>query len=79
MGTEKFTTLDVYLAAFLAFHHIDPSLEDRHGKVVFVFPATGEVYRAMDRFNSNDPVPVGDFCTRVKTLRSKLLAMKEAR
>lgn len=74
---KTFTSLDIYISAFLSIHDLEPGLEVRNGKVVFTFEATDTLYRLMNDFNSNDPVPVADFTTAVKTLRGKMLSAKE--
>jgi len=74
-----FTTLDIYLSSFLSIHGIEPSLEMNNGRVIFVFPATDELYNLTLRFNSNVNVPVADFVVAIKTLRGQMLTMREAR
>jgi hypothetical protein len=64
-----FTTLDIYLAAFLSLNRIPPTLELRNGRVVFTFSATDDLYKLTMNFNSNVNVPVADFVTIIKTLR----------
>jgi hypothetical protein len=36
--TKTFSTLDLYLSAFLVLHEVTPKLENSNGKVVFSFP-----------------------------------------
>jgi hypothetical protein len=69
--------LDIYVSSFLLLHGIEPGLETRNGKVVFVFEAEDQVYKLMNQFNGNVDVPVADFVTTVKTLRGKMLTAKE--
>ena len=76
--TKTFSTLDIYLASFLSLHDVHPKLENNNGKIVFTFDATDTVYRLMNRYNSNEPVPVADFVTAIKTLRGKMLTAKES-
>lgn len=71
-----FTTLDIYLASFLALNKIPPILELKNGRVVFLFPASDAVYKLTMGFNSNVSVPVADFVTAVKTLRGQMLTMR---
>jgi hypothetical protein len=71
-----FTTLDIYLASFLALNKIPPMLELNNGRVVFTFPATDQLYKLTTNFNSNVTVPVADFVTMVKTLRGQMLTMR---
>lgn len=73
---KYFTSLDIYLSAFLSFHGIEPILENRNGKIIFLFDSCDNLYRLIDRFNSDEDVPVNSFATKVKTLKGKLLTEK---
>lgn len=75
--TKTFSTLDLYLASFLALHDQDVQLEIRNNKVVFTFDSTDTLYRLMNDFNSNEDVAVADYTTAIKTLRGKMLTAKE--
>ena len=72
-----FTTLDIYLAGFLSLQKIAPTLEVKNGRVVFTFEANDQLYRLMNLFNGNANVPVADYVTVIKTLRGKMLTVKE--
>ena len=72
-----FTTVDIYLASFLALNGISPKLEVKNARVVFTFETDDKLYRLMNLFNGNTHVPVADFVTIVKTLRGKMLTVKE--
>jgi hypothetical protein len=76
--TKNFSTLDIYLSSFLSLHDLEPTLEVRNGKVVFIFDATDRLYRFMNEFNSNVTVEVADYTTAIKTLRGKMLTAKES-
>ncbi len=76
--TQVINLLDIYLSSFLSLHGVEPTLELKNGKVIFTFESTDQVYRLMNLFNSNKPVPVADFVTVVKTLRGKMLTAKES-
>lgn len=73
-----FTTLEIYLAGFLTLQGISPKLEVKNGRVIFTFPASDQLYRLMDLYNSNTNVAIADFVTTVKTLRGKMLSLKES-
>jgi len=78
MAEKKiFSSLDIYIASFLNLNGLEPSLETRNGKVIFTFEVTDKLYRLMNLYNSNENVPVADFVTTVKTLRGKMLTIKE--
>ena len=75
---KQFETMEIYLASFLSLHGISPGLDNRNGKIVFTFEASDDLYRLLNRYNSNQQVCVGDFVTMVKTLRGKMLTAKES-
>ncbi len=77
--TKTFTTLDIYLSAFLSLHNLEPTLDIKNGKVIFVFDASDDLYRVMGLFNSNQDTPCLDLITEIKTLRGKMLSAKETR
>lgn len=77
--TKTLSTLDLYLSSFLSLHGIIPELRITNGKVTFNFPITDDLYRLANSYNSNEPVPVADFVTAVKTLRGQMLTMRGAR
>jgi len=73
---KTFSTLDLYIAAFLTLNNLEVKLESKNGKVVFTFPISNELYRLLNQYNSNDDVPVADFVTTIKTLRGQMLSMR---
>ena len=75
--TRTIDLLDLYLSSFLSLHGINPQLEIKNGKVRFIFDTNDRTYHLMNLFNSNVEVPVADFTTTVKTLRGKMLTLKE--
>jgi hypothetical protein len=77
--TKIFQTLDLYLASFLAFHGIEPSLETVNGKVIFVFPANDSLYRLIAQYNADAEVPSSSFVTVIKMLRGQMLSMRGAK
>ncbi|MGD9579708.1 MAG: DUF5659 domain-containing protein [Syntrophorhabdus sp.] len=76
--TKTFSTLDIYLSAFLLLYYLEPILEIRNGKVVFTFESTDRLYQLMNLYNSDEQVPVATFSTQIKTLRGKMLTAKES-
>ena len=75
---EKYATPQLDLAAFLKHFGIEPELELRHGKVYFVFPATGELRVITMRFHSNIEVPIIDYLVAYKTLKGQMLALRDS-
>lgn len=74
---KELKLLDINLSAFLLYHGIEPNLENQNGKVVFAFPANQQIYKLMNKFNSDENVPVASFCTTLKTLRGRMLTARE--
>ncbi len=68
--------LDLYLSAYLSLCGIHPKLEINNGKVVFVFPASDDLYRLMSDYNADVKIPVASFVTQVKALRGQMLTMR---
>jgi hypothetical protein len=73
---KTFSTLDIYLSAYLALQNIEPELVVKNGKTVFNFEVTDRLYMLMGEFNSNILVEVADYTTKIKTLRGKMLSAK---
>lgn len=75
-GEKIFSTLDIYLSAFLILHDVQPELKTTNGRVTFNFKASDDLYKWSLAYNSNEPVPVADYVTTVKTLRGQMLTMR---
>ena len=74
--TKELELIDLYIAAFLMFHGVQPRLILKNRKVVFIFDASDEVYRLMTIYNANEDVPCLDMITAIKTLRGQMLTLK---
>ena len=74
---KRFTTLDLYLSAFLLICGIQPELEVNNGRVIFTFLANGALYEAIMLYNSNTEVHVADFVTATKTLKGQMLTLRD--
>lgn len=74
---KTMSIMDIYVGGFLLYKGVQPALELRGNKAVFIFEASPKVYDLLDEFNSNAVVDVADYATAVKTLRGKMLSMKE--
>lgn len=77
--TKTLSTLDLYLSSFLTLHGIQPELETNNGRVTFNFKVTDELYSLSNAYNGNEPVPVADFVTAIKTLRGQMLTLRGQR
>jgi len=68
-------TLDLYMASFLAFHGIEPSLENIKGKIVFVFPDNDNVCKLMAKYNCA-MVDTARFALVVRNLESQMKSIR---
>ena len=73
---NHWSTLDINLAAYLSYRGIPISLEKLSGRVVFTAPQSDELNQLTSAYNANDPVPVLDFITTLKTLKSRMFMAK---
>ncbi len=73
-----YTTLDIYLSAYLQLQGLRPRLERKNNKVIFSFPVTNQLYQLLLNYNSNIDVPVADYVVAVKTLRGQMLTFMSA-
>lgn len=76
MPENKYTTLDSYLAGYLALRGFDPGLVEQGGKVVFVFSLTADLRRSLDEFNSGALVKATAYVFEVKSLKSRIHEMR---
>jgi hypothetical protein len=75
---EQYTTLDIYLSAYLQLQGLQPSLHRSYNKVIFSFSATHQLYKLLLDYNSNMQVPVADYVITVKALRGQMLELMHA-
>ncbi len=78
-GEKVFSTLDLYLSAWLLLHQIQPELKTNNGRVTFNFGASDDLYKGAFAYNSNELIPVADYVTAVKTLRGQMLTLRGQR
>jgi hypothetical protein len=76
---DKLPILDLYLASWLTLNGIPPEFTLQGTRVIFEFPVTSETYRLTKEFNQNPSVPILDFISVVRKLRSQMLIAREGR
>lgn len=77
-NSEKLVpTSDPHFAAFASLHKQPPQIENRNGRVNFLFPAEDEFFRLVQKFYDNETVPVADFVAELKRIKSQMWAAKE--
>ncbi len=76
---KTFTTLDAYLSGYLVLKGFKPELVQQGDKVVFVFEATSDFYKAIEAYNAGAPVDASKLALTVKTLKSKIYALRKGK
>lgn len=76
---KRFTLLDIHIAAFLELHGIHAELENQNGRVIFVFPASDELYRLANAYNLNISIPITDYISTLRTLKARMLSARGQR
>jgi hypothetical protein len=74
--TKVYTTLDSYQAGFLTLKGYTPELREQNGKVVFVFPHSDSLLRALLDYNNSAMVEASKFAFSIKTLKSQIHSMR---
>ena len=76
-SVEEFTTLDVYLSAFLSINGLAPKLKRPSGdKVIFAFDKTPRLQEVIKRFYADEKISVFSFVRAVKDLRAEMHDMR---
>ena len=72
-----FTTLDLYLAAFLSMKGSEPTLEKQGTRVVFRFPSGPNISALVDQYNLENPqIRILDYVYSVKKIRGRMLNVR---
>jgi hypothetical protein len=76
---DRFTSTDVYLgAAVTAIAGTEPELVKlpNEGTVLFSFPRTDAVFKAIDSYNGGDSFPLSAYAACLRRLRGEMLSVK---
>jgi hypothetical protein len=68
---------DVYFSAFASLNNLTPKIQNRNGRVNFLFPTSEEFYRLVQNYYDNESVPVSSFAAELKKVRAMMWAAKE--
>jgi hypothetical protein len=74
---KVYTTLDAYLAGFLALRGHIPQLVNQRGKVVFLFLQSEELLAKLTDYNTGAEVEAARFAFMIKTLKSQIHSMRK--
>lgn len=80
METDKiFETTDLYLSsAITTLLKIEPLYKVIHGKTIFCFAATDDLYRAMSVYNAGVALPAIEYAGTIKRLRAEMIMRRNA-
>ena len=76
---KKWTTIDISLGNYLIYRGVQVDLEVIDGRVIFTAQLSDVLYRLLNAYNQNDSIPVLDYTTMLKILRSHMWLSGEAR
>ncbi len=77
MGVKNFSTADLYLASALTlFLGTPPQFEFSSGKILFLFEADDNLYRALDQYNAGVPLNAYLLSQTIKRLRGEMILRK---
>ena len=76
LQNKVFTTLDAYTAGYLYLKSYTPELIQQGEKVVFVFPASDELYQELTNYNSGALVEASRFAGSIKNLKSQIFSVR---
>lgn len=67
---------DIYSVAYADFKGVPVEMRKDGNRVVFLLPDDPGTYRALGEFNNNPTLPVLDFVTHLKKIRSQMISMR---
>jgi len=76
---QKFSTLEIHLAAYLLYRGIPIALESASGRIIFTAPQSEEIYRLISAYNQNDPVPIIDYVGILRSLKAQMFAARASK
>lgn len=69
--------LDIYQAAFLVYHKIEPDLVKTGGRVIFEFPASELVMMFLHECHMNPKINLLDYVVCLRRLRAQMIALRD--
>ena len=75
---EKFETKDLWLTSALTILlNIPPEYRIQDGQIIFIFPKTDALYKAIGEYNAGVCLPAYTYAQITKRLRSEMLTRKK--
>ena len=71
-SAPTYSTLDAYVAGYLALKGHPPNLVDQGGKIAFVFQQTDDLRLSLNEFNAGAMVKASAFVFEIKSLKSQI-------
>lgn len=80
MKRNDFTTTDLYLASAVSILlQIQPKFKVENNMVLFTFPVSDDLYRAMTAYNSGVSLNAFEFAQTIKKLRGEMYMAREGK
>ena len=74
----EFQTVDVYTAAIIAvLLKILPTFKIKNQKVIFCYPASDDIYKVLNDFNSGIAVNSFEFVQMIKRFRAEMMVRRK--
>lgn len=77
--SKKIFIRDINEVTFLALHNIEHKPVKQGTRVSWEVTASDEVYRLLRLYSNNPPVPILDYITVLRRLRSEMYGLRESR
>lgn len=69
---------DIYFTAFASHHGLHAKIDYKNGRVTFLFPNDPLFLDLAQRFYDNEPIPISDFVSELKRIKSLMYGAKES-
>ena len=80
MHEKDFVTADLYLAAVInTLLDTSPEFKIENDRVLFVFPISDDLYKAMNAYHNGIPVNAYEFAQMIKRLRAEMIMRRTAK
>jgi hypothetical protein len=77
MASQKIPLYEIHEVAFLSLNNIPVEFEKRGTRVVFLVPATPEIFQLLAEYNENPQVSLLDFVGCLRKVRGQMLNVRD--
>jgi hypothetical protein len=75
----KIPVFDIHQASFLEVNGISPQLSMQGTRVIFEFEPSEALYKLLREYQGNPSIPILDYVSVLRRLRSRMLSMRDER